>query len=126
MVMNSLDYKQKLKNLLEDTTVYEVLKKDPTATYENRLVKILREWKREGTISDNVYHKIYLTSEDVLKFDGLPKIHKKDSPLRPIVSGIGSISYKVAKYLAAILNPLTGKMVSLSRTVKTSPIGSET
>ena len=27
VVMNSFDYKQKLKNLLEDTTVYEVLKK---------------------------------------------------------------------------------------------------
>ena len=36
-------------------------------------------------------------------------IHKKDSPLRPIVSGIGSISYKAAMYLAAILNLLTGK-----------------
>ena len=27
----------------------------------------------------------------------------------PIVSGIGSISYKAAKHLAVILNPLTGK-----------------
>ena len=29
VVMNSLDYKQKLKNLLDDTSVYEVLKKGP-------------------------------------------------------------------------------------------------
>ena len=28
VVMNSSDYKQKLKNLLDDTTVYEVLEKD--------------------------------------------------------------------------------------------------
>ena len=27
--------------------------------------------------------------------NGLPKIHKKGSPLRPIVSSIGSITYKV-------------------------------
>ena len=87
----------------------EVLKKDPTTTYKNRLVKILREWKKEGTISNSVYHKIYATSEDIPKFYGLPKIHKKDSPLRPIVSGIESISYKAAKYLVAILNALTGK-----------------
>ena len=72
-------------------------------------MKIRREWKIEVTILDNAYHKIYPTSEDVPKFYGLPKIHIKDSPLRPIVSGIGSISYKPAKYLAAILNPLTGK-----------------
>ena len=47
LVMNSSDYKQKLKSLLHDTTVYE----DPTTTYKNRLMKILREWKKEGTIS---------------------------------------------------------------------------
>ena len=91
------------------TGVYEVLKKHPTTTYKNRLVKNLREWKREGTISDSVYHNIYSNSEDVPKFYGLPKIHKKDSPLRPIVSGIWSILYKAAKYLVAILNPLTDK-----------------
>ena len=32
------------------------------------------------TISDNVYHKIYPSSEDVPKFHGLPKIHKKMNP----------------------------------------------
>ena len=77
--------------------------------YKNKLVKIFREWKKEGTISYSVYHKIYPTSEDVSKFYGLPKIHKKDSPQRPIVSGIGSILYKTAKYFAEILNPLAGK-----------------
>ena len=87
----------------------EVLKKDPTTTYKNKLVKIIREWKKEGTISDSVDHKIYPTSEYVPKFYGLPKIHKKDSPLKPIVSGIGSISYKVAKYLTVILSPMMGK-----------------
>ena len=46
LVMNSLDYKQKLKTLLDDTSVYEVLNKDPNTTYKNSLVKILREWKK--------------------------------------------------------------------------------
>ena len=32
-VMNSFDYKQKLKNLLDDTSVYEDVKKDSTMTY---------------------------------------------------------------------------------------------
>ena len=100
VVMNSLDYKQKFKNLLDDTSVYEGLKNDPTMTYKNKLEKIVRERKKEGTISDNVYHKIYPTSEDVPKFYGLPKMHKKDSPLRPIVSGIGSISYKLSTWLS--------------------------
>ena len=45
------------------------------------------------------------------KFYGLPKIHKSDTPLRPIVSSFGSVTYAVAKELAKIkkLKPLVGK-----------------
>jgi len=39
---------------------------------------------------------------------GLPKIHKPDIPLRPIVSSIGSQTYKLAKFLASIIGPLVG------------------
>ena len=40
---------------------------------------------------------------------GLPKIHKDGTPLRPIVSAIGSPTYGLAKKLAQILTPLAGK-----------------
>ena len=38
-----------------------------------------------------------------------PKIHKLDTPLRPIMSGCGSVTYGVAKELTKILKPLVGK-----------------
>ena len=40
---------------------------------------------------------------------GLPKIHKPDTALRPIVSSCGYVTYGVAKELAKILKPLVGK-----------------
>ena len=43
------------------------------------------------------------------KFYGLPKIHKPDTPLRPIVSNCGYVTYGVANELAKILKPLVGK-----------------
>ena len=43
------------------------------------------------------------------RFCGLLKIHKLTSPLRPIISSRGSVSYGVAKVLAKILKPLAGK-----------------
>ena len=43
------------------------------------------------------------------KFYGLPKIHKKWHPLRPIVLSRDSVTYGVAKILAKILRPLVGK-----------------
>ena len=46
IVMDSTDYKQKLKALLDNRTVYRILKKDPTTTYKIKLVKILRVEER--------------------------------------------------------------------------------
>ena len=45
----------------------------------------------------------------VPKFYGLPKIHKPDTLLRPIVSSRGLVTYGVAKVLTKILKPLVGK-----------------
>ncbi|KAJ8019710.1 hypothetical protein HOLleu_41397 [Holothuria leucospilota] len=43
---------------------------------------------------------------------GLPKVHKEGIPLRPIVSSINSPSYNLARDLADILTPLSGKGMS--------------
>jgi len=48
------------------------------------------------------------TASNIPKFYGLPKIHKSDVPLRPIVSSIGSPTYKLAKYLNTLITPLAG------------------
>ena len=78
------DYNKKLKSLLDDdTSVYEVLTKDPTQTYKARMLKFLRKWYREGTISENLYNKTYTTSEELPKFYCFPKIHKKGSSPQP-------------------------------------------
>ena len=42
----------------------------------------------------------------------LPKIHKPQVPLRPIVSCIGAPSYKLSKYIASVISPLAGKTSS--------------
>ena len=52
---------------------------------------------------------MYLTVCVPPKFCGLPKIYRLDTPLRPIVSSCGSVTYGVAKELSKILKPLVGK-----------------
>ena len=37
---------------------------------------------------------------------GLPKTHKPDVPLRPILSIIGSSQHQLAQYLSALLQPV--------------------
>ena len=39
---------------------------------------------------------------------GLPKLHKNNIPLRPIVSTVGSPTYKLSKFLSNILTNILG------------------
>ena len=60
-------------------------------------------------MEEGMYRTMYPTSCTAPKFYGLPKIHKTSTPLRPIVTSRGSVTYGVAKVVAKILKPLVGK-----------------
>ena len=51
---------------------------------------------------------MYPTGAVSPKYYGLPKIHKAGTPLRPIISSIGTATYNTANELARILKPLVG------------------
>ena len=59
-------------------------------------------------MDDITYRRMYPTGAVIPKFYGLPKVHKENTPLRPIVSSIGSVSYGVSKELTRIIKPLVG------------------
>ncbi|XP_072050079.1 uncharacterized protein [Amphiura filiformis] len=110
VIFNSEEYNRKCEKLLSDTNTYKNLgKKDPTSKYKKQLTSVLLEIEKEGGINRVEYRQLYPTTETPPKFYGLPKIHKKDTPLRPIVSSVGSITYSSAKLVADILAPLVGK-----------------
>ena len=97
VVIDTVDYIKKAKEILEDTNTYRVIHTDPTSRFKNKLINILRRIKTATGMQDNIYKKMYPTGASPPKFYGLPKIHKKNIPLRPIVSSIGSVAYGVAK-----------------------------
>ena len=94
--------------MLEDTKTYDKLTSDPTRSLKNKRIQTLRNWRKESRIPDYLYNQLHPTAENVPKFYGLPKIHKKDATLRRIVSSIGSVMYNTAKFLAKIIRPLVG------------------
>ena len=108
VVMNKEDYEKKAEELLNQTT-YNNITNDPTTRYKNKLINLLKTIKTQGGISEALYKKLYQTEAGVPKFYGLPKIHKKETPLRPIVSSIGAVSYATSKELVRILKPLVGR-----------------
>ena len=109
VIMDQEDYTNKANTLLKDTNKYKFLKKDPTNSLKNKLITILKDIKQTGALSTTKYKQLYPTSAVPPKFYGLPKIHKVGTPLRPMVSSRGSITYGVGKELAHIINPIIGQ-----------------
>ena len=75
-----------------------------------KLIQKLKRIKRETKMREGMYKTMYPTSCTARKFYGLPKINKTGTPLRPIVSSKGSVTYGVAKVIAKVLKPLVGKL----------------
>ena len=96
---------------LGDEKTYKKLTGDPTRKFKGELVSILKDFKERRVIHVplDLHEKLYPTVDRPTRFYGLPKVHKANSPLRPIVSSIGAITYDSAKYLVNILSPLVGK-----------------
>ena len=67
-----------------------------------------RTSKQSGGFSTQKYKKLYPTSA-APQILWPSKIHKTGTPLRPIVSSRGSITYGVAKELSHIIKPLVGQ-----------------
>ncbi|XP_078682439.1 uncharacterized protein LOC144916914 [Branchiostoma floridae x Branchiostoma belcheri] len=110
VVMDKTDYVEKCEKLLEDKDTYKVIGPvNPTKKLKGRLQRKLREIKKAGHLDPKVYDKVYPTSDATPRFYATPKIHKNPLKMRPIVSGINSITYHLARHLADLLKPLVGQ-----------------
>ena len=86
VIMNKNNYIEKLMTSLGDAAKFKKLNKELTRTRENRFNAPLLKMKKEGKITDERYQLMRSTGAIPGKFYGLPKTHKKDNPLRPIIS----------------------------------------
>ena len=107
VVLNKDDYNQKMNDLLKDAS-YKRLRNNPTTKVEKKVADALKEVENKGGLSTSQRKSLTNKYSTPPQLYGLPKIHKKDTPLRPIVSSIDSPTYKLAKHLANILQPLVG------------------
>ena len=89
-------YRKKSEDLLKQAT-YRELTSDPTNRYKNKLIQLLKNIKSEGGINHTIYKRLYPTGAIPPKYYGLPKIHKANVPLRPIISSRGLPHMKVQK-----------------------------
>ncbi len=117
VVMDKIEYREKALSLLSDKNTYTVLKSDPTGKTQRDLNAKLLLLKKSNIISETTYKMLYSSDGLSPRFYGLPKIHKPEIPLRPIVSFVNSPTYGVSSFLAKILSPVVG---NTENTVKNS------
>ena len=91
-----------MESLLSDTTKFKQIESDPTSTRENSLTNYLLKMKKLEVIDNSTYWSMKPSGSNPGIMYGLPKVHKPDCPMRPIVSSIGTYNYHVAKYLVKV------------------------
>ena len=106
VIIDKDKYEEKIFKLLNDKDTYVLIKNDLTKSIERKLNKFIFDLYKIDRLSQKEY--FYLRSTDAIapRIYGLPKIHKPDWPLRPIVSFINSPLYNLSKFMAKILTPL--------------------
>ena len=123
VVMDKSSYVDKCMALLQDTNVYQPCR-DLTGQIHRQVQATLRKLKgKHGKDHQWIqlqYNQLLPTgnSSPPARFYGLPKIHKANCPMRPIVSACGTSTYNLAKYLTKILKVYVGHSSSFVKDSK--------
>ena len=112
VVMDRSTYSDKMNALLKDEGTYLCISRNPTTRVEKQVSEALRSLHQKNVITDSTYKRLNPQYSYPPQMYGLPKIHKEDIPMRPIVAAIGSPTHELAKELTRILSPLVGKTSS--------------
>ena len=111
-IMKKSSYNRKLDNVLSaDQFVAEPSSKrknakDVIIKEEERINNCLLKLMKAGKISEDFYQKARSVGGQPARLYGLAKVHKKDVPLRPIVSMPGSTYDNLGKVLAHLVGRL--------------------
>ena len=87
VVIDKTEYITKCEALLQDNSVYLHLSKDTSPIIHKELIKILQNYKNNTFISETEYTQLrpHGSNSPAARFYGLPKIHKNNMPMHPIV-----------------------------------------
>ena len=107
-VLNKTDYISKMYSILNDPDRFVVdnKQKDDSKILFDRLRTVLRSLADRGFIEKSEVASLLPRCGVVPRLYGLPKVHKTDVPLRPILSMNGSTQHLVAKWLVDVLQPV--------------------
>ena len=110
VILDKDEYNNKVESILADTTKFKVILEDAfvyISRMEDKLARLLRKFLNYKLISKETYCNLFSSGTSPGILYGLPKTHKVGTPLRPILSTIGTFNYNLAKFFVPIIEPLT-------------------
>ena len=98
-------YNNKLKDIISLPQFEKVLpkwknEKHPLLKGEEQVVDILENFRDTNQISETLFDKLKPIGSKPPRLYGLAKVHKENTPLRPVLSMPGSSYYKIGKQVA--------------------------
>ena len=91
VILNKVDYNEKMKTLLSDKDTYTKIHKNPLETVNSEFNKKLKGYLVGHT---DLIKRLSTISPSLPYMYGLIKTHKTNNPVRPIICSIGYCSYK--------------------------------
>jgi hypothetical protein len=119
------DYQTKSKAYMEKTEAYKCLGSDnPLPDLIERTNKYLLNLRLTHWITQKQYEQLCINPNEVklAHLYYLPKAHKPNTPLRPIVSGLKHPTVKISKFLDKLLRPLFDQMAAETTTTSGSEV----
>ena len=88
--------------IFSDKKTYQLSRKDPRNITHNKVNNLKNLWRKKDYITDSVTNSLKSHNPLPTRFYVLPKIHKPDHPLRPIVSFCGSPTHNLASFITTL------------------------
>lgn len=102
--MDVHQYTQLSLNILSDTEFYQPINRDPTTTFQQKANKLIVQLKKDNMVTPEEAKQLMIYNSKPARFYGLPKIHKPQLSLRPIISSISCPNSKIANLATTILS----------------------
>ena len=108
VVMNQTDYVAKVEETISDPRRFQrdVSQVDASGKTMDELSRLLKRLRAKGVINDQQHLRLKPQAVVPPRLYGLPKTHKANVPVRPIVSMTRTVYEGLSKWLADLLKPV--------------------
>ena len=107
VIINKEEYTNKINEILNDENKFKIINEDITKLVhklEGKVNRFLKGIKNANIISNEEYNQLTPTGTTPGILYGLPKVHKENYPMRPILSAINTHTYNMSKFIIPLIS----------------------